>query len=366
MAESGKYTVAVTALLLLLGGCGRGGRSGEPGLIVGGPDKKIEEMTAGDVIVVVNGEALTKARYETMLQNTERAFKEAKPNAPEGQLKVFMAARRTALVREFISRKVYLQEAGRRKLTVTPERRAHFEGVFRAQAQRGGRTLDELAKNLGDTRTEFARRIEERALIAALMEDEFGDSLELTDEDVSKKIESNRRYNAMCQATNQLVKARGEQIVRELKGGADFQNLAARHSESDTDENGFWDELTRPEIEDVNVRHAAFTLPVGAVSEPIETDEGLVIIKVLERTGVDAVVSEEPATVKLGRILLRLGAERVMPPEEDFRRQLAESKKNHYLQRFMQELQPRARIEFPNGTNLWEQTKGKSVLDALQ
>ena len=361
-----KFAAGATITLLLLCGCGRDAGTGEPGWIVGAPEKKLEEMSARDVIVSVDGAELTKERYERMLANSEKAFRRGNPSVQDGRLKAFLKERQGALIREFISRHIYLSEARRRGLKVAPERIRRYENIYRDQAKEEGQTLDEFIASMGDTKREFSQRIEEQALIEALLEDEFGNSLELTEEDVAKKKASNERYNAICEATNRLVTARGEMIVGKLREGADFLELAKQFSESDEDEEGLWGDFTRQEIEDANVRHAAFTLPVGAVSEPFDTDVGLVIIKVLERTGVDAVGAEEEASVKLGRILLRMGELRIMPDEQRFRRELAASKRSVLLQRFVTELKPRSRVEFPHGANLWEQTEGRSFADGLQ
>ena len=73
-------------------------------------------------------------------------------------------------------------------------------------------------------------------------------------------------------------------MVKQAKGGAKFEDLAKKDSEDDTtkDKGGDlgWivDGQTAPQVQ-----QAAFSIPVGSVSDPIKTDYGIEIIKVVER-----------------------------------------------------------------------------------
>ena len=293
-----------------------------------------------------------------MLHNNEQSFKRKRPNANKELVQGVMKMRKGAIIREFINRQLYIVEARERDLAVNSEIRARIESSLRAQAKKEGKTIDALAGSMGDTGSEMRCRINEIALIETLMDDEFGDELVLNEEDIKNKKQSIVKYNKMCDATNKLVVARGKRVVKELRAGIDFKEAAAKYSEADGEEGGYWDEFTRYEIDDANVRHAAFTLPVGAVSDPFDTEEGLVIIKVLERSGIDAVGAEEEAFVKLGRILLRLGENRSCPPDQELRKDMARLKREHFQIPFIKNIRERSRIEFPHGTNLWPVSKG--------
>jgi peptidyl-prolyl cis-trans isomerase D len=80
------------------------------------------------------------------------------------------------------------------------------------------------------------------------------------------------------------IKQNAQNIVKQAKSGAKFEDLAKKDSEDDTtkDKGGDlgWivDGQTAPEVQ-----QAAFNIPIGSVSDPIQTDYGVEIIKVLER-----------------------------------------------------------------------------------
>jgi len=212
--------------LLTFCGCGKGSSAREPGLIVGARDRKIEEMDKSDVIVAVNGSELTKERYDQMLANNEKILMKKKPNAEKGLIKAIIKGRKSAIIGEYINRELYLSEAKSRGLKVDPEIKAEFEALYSAQAKQGGQSIEELARSMGESKAELQQRINEVALIETMMRAEFGDKLELTEEDVAKAKLRVTKYNQMCDATNKLVVARGARIVSELRAGADFKEMA--------------------------------------------------------------------------------------------------------------------------------------------
>ena len=70
------------------------------------------------------------------------------------------------------------------------------------------------------------------------------------------------------------------QVLVQLKGGADFAQLAAQY---DTVTHGELGWVPRGYLLDSKIEEAAFTVQVGAYSDVIATPAGFHIIKVLER-----------------------------------------------------------------------------------
>ena len=71
-----------------------------------------------------------------------------------------------------------------------------------------------------------------------------------------------------------------QSVLQKLKGGADFNTLAAQY---DPDARGDLGWFPKGYLLDPNVEQAAFSLQVGQVSDVIQTNVGYDIIKVLER-----------------------------------------------------------------------------------
>jgi len=158
-------------------------------------------------------------------------------------------------------------------------------------------------------------------------------------------------------ATNRLVMALGTNISLMARSGEDFAELAKRFSEEDEHEGVEWGVFYAHEIEDPKIRKTAFELPVGGVSDPLDTDEGMYIIKVLERAGTG---DGKPQTVRLARIyrrLMRGGEDLPLPSRDEIRRAYLNERISDIQPEMLRPLREAARIEYPNGTNFWPAAK---------
>lgn len=80
------------------------------------------------------------------------------------------------------------------------------------------------------------------------------------------------------------IKQNAQNIVKQAKSRAKFEDLAKKDSEDDTtkDKGGDLGWIVDGQT-DPAVQQAAFNIPIGSVSDPIQTQYGIEIIKVLER-----------------------------------------------------------------------------------
>lgn len=84
--------------------------------------------------------------------------------------------------------------------------------------------------------------------------------------------------------TRAEVLARGQSILRELKGGADFVDLVQRYSEGGTKETGGLLDPMRASDLHSKISSSAFALDVNEVSEPIDTGSSYHIVRVEAKT----------------------------------------------------------------------------------
>jgi len=328
----------------------------EPGVFIAEISKPIADMESGDVIVSVNGVPLTRRDYDQLLSMYEAFYKLSRPNGAEAEFLVRGKSRKLAV--EFTTRQLQLQEAVRKGITATEESRARAEATVAPLAERQRIPLPQLYTRMGENGARMRAMIGEEAIIDALRLAEHGDRIRVTEADIDEGLARLAAYNEICIATNKLVLARGKTIVEWLEKGEDFTLLADKYTEFDDEPNGEWGTFFPNEIEDANVRKAAFELPVGGFAGPFDTDEGLVIVKVVEREGVGAesVMNDNPLRVKLSRIVLQLadGGEGVKLPGRDAVRQDLERRRLQEVNReWLPKLRDAARIEYPNGTNFW-------------
>jgi parvulin-like peptidyl-prolyl isomerase len=126
----------------------------------------------------------------------------------------------------------------------------------------------------------------------------------LTDAELRKFYEANRAkfqsvtlseiYLSLAGRSEADLRAKAQQIVAQARGGADFGELAVKHSERERDgkrvapeTKGRLEENGKPRwflVSDLNklVADAVRGLKAGGVSEPIKTDDGFLILRVNE------------------------------------------------------------------------------------
>ena len=353
---------------LMLAALGSGCKKKNPetkvgGIIVGTSSKTIEEMAPDDVIVAVNGVALTRRAYDGLLDRMVDTYGKARPRSTLADLKNYRQSRERLLIDEFVTKEVLVQEAKRRGLAPSTQELAVVEGMMAKRAKLEGKTTGQYLKSLDPAAAERMRQdMMEQALIRTLRQAEFGDRLHVTEAELQEARDRVSRYNGICEATNALVKARAEAVCARLRKGEDFSVVAKEVSEEreTAEQGGFWGEFTREEIEDEAVRRMAFSLPAGAFSDPVETGEGLVIIKVLERKGVDSVAATSTAKVKVGRILFQLAELREVLDDAKLRKVLERERLTEVQRDWFPTLLAKMRVEFPNGrTNLMAKARSR-------
>ncbi len=338
---------------------GAGSSAAQGKFVVGTDARPIEALAAEDVIVAVNGVALKRKDYDALLLSIEQMYRAYNPKLRMADLETQRLKRAKTLVSEFITKQVLVQEARRRGVKATPEDRAGLQEVLQKLAKKEGMTVDELAKSDNPTVRIVREGVEDQALILALRQAEFGDRLKVTEADLQAARERIKRYNEMCEQTNVMVKARAQRICERLRNGEDFAKVAQETSEVKGDTKGVWGTFVRGEIEDALVRNAAFTVPVGGIAGPFDTSDGMIIIKVLERSGVDSPVATDGAAVTLGRVLLLLGETQKVLDDKTLRSELERVRLLKLQRPWLAELQSQARVEFPHGTNFWKKAKNR-------
>ena len=104
------------------------------------------------------------------------------------------------------------------------------------------------------------------------------------------EVKERVRDEVIKQKARELAVQKAAEVAAKLKGAADFEKAAKAAGVEAQDDRAhharFADSRSRRGAR--RSIDAAFALPVGAVSEPIATDNGTAIIKVLEKAGSDA------------------------------------------------------------------------------
>ncbi len=261
-----------------------------------------------DVLARVNGETITRDAFEQALKNVESRAGGPIPDD-----------RRDEILREVLDQlvtiQVLAQETKVRNITVSDtevdaqlsEIRKQFqseEEFTKALAQRG-LTLDRLRE---DARREMA--------IARMVEAEVRPKIDVKEQDVKNFYDQNpdqfqqpeslrashillRVDQAAPEADKAAARAKANDVLKEIRGGADFAEMAKKYSQDGSASNG--GDLNYFQLGQMVApfEQAALALKVGQVSDVVETQFGYHIIKLTDR--------QAPRTVPLEQVAPRIG-----------------------------------------------------------
>ena len=233
---------------------------------------------SSDTVATVNGEKITK----------DELYAQMVPSAGKSVLD------------NLITMKLVDQDASNKKVTVTQEDEdkelADVKKSFGSDEQ-FNQALSQSGMSLTDLKTQLKMQAQLRKLLA--------DKIKITDADIQAYYDKNKSSYATeeeVQASHILVKTKEEAdaIEKELKNGGDFAKIAKEKS-TDTgsaakggDLGYFGKGQMVPEFE-----KAAFDLKVGETSEPIKSDYGYHIIKVVDhKQATTATLDEKKAEIK--------------------------------------------------------------------
>ncbi|MCL6641764.1 MAG: peptidylprolyl isomerase, partial [Candidatus Bipolaricaulota bacterium] len=294
-----------------------------------------------DVVLVVNGEKIDKAKYEQAYQgilNEQRQFVQDIEKALEGPDGAYRQLQwRAQAIERLIEQTIKDQESRRRGISVPAKKideryKREYENFLVMLRQRYGIDEKELARLLSERGSSLpAYQRQMRDQVAAQLKEETLEEvvvgqIDVTDAQLIEFIEQNKtRYindilgyiqpttaelRAYFEANREKyatpeVKARHilisadenaseeqvaqaqkkiEEIRKQLNAGADFVELARQHSDDKSNsENGgdlgwFGKGVMVKEFED-----AAFALDIGKVSAPVRTRFGFHLIKVEDK-----------------------------------------------------------------------------------
>jgi peptidyl-prolyl cis-trans isomerase C len=249
-----------------------------------------------DIAVEVDGIKMTKSQLDEDLKKRVEMLKAQIPSENLDQAKVEI---RRGLIDEFVVRNLLSKEMGAKKVTATEKEIAEVLESIKAQLP-AGVTMDELLKKNKLDAAMMRDEIGMNIRINKLVMEELGGKVKITDKEISdfynKNIEQFKRKEsvharhilvAKTAGDNDKVKAekkgRAEELRKQLVSGADFADLAKKHSDCPSKKGGgdlgtfTRGQMVKP-FED-----AVFSQEKNVIGQVVETEFGYHIIQVLER-----------------------------------------------------------------------------------
>jgi len=226
------------------------------------------------------------------------------------QLKKMDANRIKAIVlqsaRRIAERKLVLKEAEREKFSVAPTmldsllnlqyQRAGGEEKFKTMLQESGASFEAVKKDMSDY-----------LLFDRYLDKVIGKNIQISDEEIQKayddyrgkEIATVRHILLMTQGKKgpekQQIRKKMEDILARARSGEDFAELARQYTEDpgSKENGGLYENFTRGTMVKP-FEDAAFSVPVGKISDIVETRYGYHILKVIARNNYKTLEEYKP------------------------------------------------------------------------
>ena len=280
--------VSVLSTTLLVSAASAQSKSAEPASPYGG-------MTVEDIIARINDQIITRADYN-------RAMKEVDDEGHQrGATMQQLSEIHKDLLRNLIDQQLWLSKG--KELGINGETEL-VNRLNEIRKQYNLATLEDLEKSAqeqGVSFEDFKANIRNQIVTQEVMREQVGRHLNVTPGEVQRFFDEHKQEFAQPESVKlseilvsageggqdddakvAAAKAKADDIVTKLKGGADFTELARTSSEGQTAaQGGDLGIYKRGQLNKI-FEDATFGLKTGEVADPIRTKQGFVVLKVME------------------------------------------------------------------------------------
>lgn len=242
-----------------------------------------------------------------------------------------------------------------RKLVVPEAVRASVEKDFvrrygiRSQKLKRWHTIDDLKFMLGNNAFRVDIELDDLAKHQVATNDMLvTDPIVVSDEMVQKRLRTIAEYNANAQATNTLIFANASNLWHRIQEQEiTFEDAAKAFSEDEYLDDGIeWGTFSKVQLEEETaVLGLLDTLKPGDITPPVESDDGLAILRLDE--------IDDAGNYSFSRIFFRLPVQYEEETEAVARQMVFERMKTEKITAIMKDYVGRLKLEYPNGPNIF-------------
>lgn len=198
----------------------------------------------------------------------------------------------------------------------------------------------------------FGRMVDGMKRAEGMIAKYYEPGLKVTDEDVAATWKSTCDYNATADKTNAVIQSKAEMIVRRARAGEDFGKLADLYSEEPNKEpGGDAGELRKDDFayDKPGVWTAVVRLRDGEISDPVDSEEGLTVFKLVKFTPKAKTEDQENDVYHLQRIILHRMVKASAADDVAVRMELERQARREMERKFKDDLAAGVKLEFPSG-----------------
>jgi peptidyl-prolyl cis-trans isomerase SurA len=288
-----------------------------------------------EIIVRVNDSVVTRSDLQRARDQLQQEMKQGNKSDDNRDF----ATREKDLLRDLIDQKLLVQRGKDDGITVDNELIKRLDEIRKQNNLESMEDLEKAAREQGVSFEDFKEQLRISMMTQKVVSQDVGRRINITPTEVHAYYEKHKdemKVPEMVRLAEILVstepkpnaqpvdptaaEAKAKSLLEQLRGGAKFEELAKKSSDdasaSQAGDLGYFKagDLA-PELEKV-----VFAMKPGDVSDPIQTKQGYILLKVLEKKA-PGVMTEKEAE---NQIQERIYYEKLQPAVRDFLTQLRE------------------------------------------
>ena len=238
--------------------------------------------------------------------------------------------------REFVKRGLVASDAAKKIVLAR----------YRKTVRNSKASVDDIAQAFGEYGDYFRRQFDRECRMEQYLIDCEG--IVPTDEDVEIAEAQLKQVAEKNDASDAKAKAKGEEAWNCLKRGEKWDVVAAKYSEDkllygdDCEYDKEWETIIPKQFYLPEIADALPGMKPDDFTKPIETDEGLIIVRVLGKSD---------TAYDCARILIRLKVKVDIPDRGTLKAQLEKENRAQAQLDLLNELRAQTKFEYPLGTN---------------
>ena len=318
-------------------------------------------MKPDDVIVVVNGEKLTKRNFDALLRVRTAIFQlQSKIDIDDldgGPVMEFMWNSQFGIVPELIHHKLFSQYAAEKGIVPTEDAIVQAKDRFARAVSRRVDEFERIAGRLGGEAGRIFLLIPYVDAQDALLRQSVStnDLNTISDDEISAAQARIAEWDRNADRNNEESKKLLSAARAEIDAGGDFAEVTAKYAQVSPEHGKAWAKYELGEIpQDEDLYKWLVTAKVGEISPPLDLEDGIAIVKLVEIGKGDAPQGvERPDTYTLVKCTAYAYQyiEHLERPE--LVQELLKAKMGNAQRVLGTMLVDRAVLEYPNGTNFF-------------
>lgn len=351
MIESIAKVALVAAIAASLAGCSDGESCKN--------DYDYRALSENAVLVKVGNRYLRKGDLESWIDCRIAMAKSVQSEMKSISNETLAAQLYIPTFRQFSTKALYLDAADKAGITSTEEDISVVSNeVVMSYGNGVVKSIEGFRKRLSPRQfAALQKKMADDALVLAYWRSLAPDAFVVTDEEFAAIEKRAEDMNKWSEQKLEEQRAKAEELYKKIAEGENFGKLALAESvTANEDVNGcFWGEFSPNEIPYPEIADVVDKMKPGEVSKPIELEDGIHIIKLIERKGSKnvSVFAPEEETVSLERIVVRLPIMYNVGTTNEIRRDMRTQKLEPLQKDWIEKLRSETAIEYPCGTNLW-------------